>query len=225
MWYQVHVGEDGMSAAIAVLAGVLAFLVAFSFDWVAMKRTPRAKLVVVFLVIGLHGYALYAALWGVSRFWLPTAVSVVGWVLLPIFAFLLLYSLVIELPSGKTYYRPGVADHLVTTGTYALTRHPGVMWYILALVSLLLATRSTVLLIAVPVWSLLDIIHVTVQDRFYFVKMFPGYRQYQQQTPMLIPTRQSLVACLLMLRRRPHHVRVGESCWKEVQSRRLPQKP
>lgn len=172
----------------------------------AIRKIPHVKPALVVFFIGLHGYALFAALWGVSQFGLPIALSILGWVLLPIFAFLLVYSLAIELPSGKTYSHTGVPTHLVTTGTYALMRHPAVMWYVLALVSLLLATRSTVLLIAIPVWSLLNIIYATVQDRFFFVKMFPGYQQYRQQTPMLIPTRRSLFACLRTLRKKPQHV-------------------
>jgi protein-S-isoprenylcysteine O-methyltransferase Ste14 len=193
------------STIVAVLAGVLAFSVAFLFDWVSIRKIPYIKLAVVFSFLGLHGYALFAALWGADQFLLPAALSILGWVMLPVFAFLLVYSLAIELPSGKTYSQSGTPTALVTTGTYALSRHPGVIWYVLALGSLLLAIRSSVLLIAAPVWALLNIIYASVQDRFFFVKMFPEYQQYRQQTPMFIPTRKSIFACLRTLRAKPYH--------------------
>jgi hypothetical protein len=40
----------------------------------------------------------------------------------------------------------------------------------------------------------MDIIHVTIQDRFLFGKMFPEYKDYRRETPMLIPNRKSIVA-------------------------------
>ena len=119
---------------IAILVGVLAFSVAYAFDWVTIRKIPGAKPALLFLFVTLHGYALFTALWRVNHFWLPTAVSRLGWVLLPVFVFLLVYSLAIELPGGKTYSEPGAPIRLITTGTYALTRHPAVMWYVLALV-------------------------------------------------------------------------------------------
>lgn len=187
---------------IAVLAGVASFLVAFTFDIFAIKSVRGVKPMVVFLVVALHAYAIYAACWGVSRFEVPGYVSLLGWATLPIWGLLLLYSLVLELPPGQTYARPGVGDRLVTTGTYALTRHPGVIWYILALGSLLLACHSRVLLVAVPIWAALDVLHVTVQDKFFFSRMFPEYKEYQKKTPMLIPTLGSISACIRTVRAR-----------------------
>lgn len=186
----------------ALVAGIISFLIAYLFDWASLKRVPGGKQVVAFFVVALHGYALYAACWGVERFYLPVALSWLGWFLLPISIMLLIYSLFIELPVAKTYASLGVGDRLVTTGTWALVRHPGVLWYALGLVSLLLATRSTVLLICTPVWVFMDVIHVLVQDRFFFPRMFPDYHRYRGQTPMLIPTRESIGACLKTLRTR-----------------------
>ena len=181
---------------VAILAGVASFLVAFTFDFVSIKRLPFAKQAVVIIVVGLQAYAIFAACWDISRFWLPVYITVIAWILLPLWGLLLLYSLVLELPIADTYSRPGVGRNLVTKGTYALVRHPGVIWYILALVTLLIACRSKVLLIAVPVWAALDVLHVYVQDRFLFPRMFSDYLQYQKRTPMLFPTISSIKACI-----------------------------
>jgi protein-S-isoprenylcysteine O-methyltransferase Ste14 len=160
-----------------------------------VNKVPYHRLILALVFSVLQGFAIYYAIWVTDRFWLPQVVSIAGWVILPFFVFLMVYSLFIELPSWKTYSRPGTSSSLVTTGTYALTRHPVVIWYILALLALILATRSVVLLIAAPVWVLLDIVYVILEDKIFFVKMFPGYMQYKQQTPMLIPTRKSILAC------------------------------
>ncbi len=48
----------------------------------------------------------------------------------------------------------------------------------------------------------LDVLYVSVRDRFFFPRMFPDYPQYQRQTPMLIPTRESISACFSTLKAR-----------------------
>lgn len=188
---------------IVVAVGILAFALDSMFDWVSMKGIARVKPVIALTFWGLHGYAFYVALWHVEQFELPAALSILGWVALPIFACLLVYSLVIELPTRRTYSASGVSGRLIKTGTYALTRHPGAIWYVFGMISLLLATRSVALLALVPFWSILEIVHVIVQDRLFFVKMFPEYVQYQRETPMLFPTCRSLAACIKTFKIRP----------------------
>ena len=185
----------------ALIAGVVGFLIAYLWDWISIKGIQGGKQVIAFLVIAIHGFALYAAIWVyVGRFALPVALSWVGWFLLPVSVILLCYSLWIELPFARTYLKAEGSDKLVTTGTYALVRHPWMLWYILTLTFLLLATRSQILLIAAPVWVVMGIIHVVVQDRYFFPRMFPDYNRYKQQTPMLIPNRRSIAACVKTLR-------------------------
>jgi len=109
---------------------------------------------------------------------------------------LLIYSLFIEIPFHSTYANKGVGNKLITTGTYALIRHPGVIWLALLYISLAIIFPSLILFLAVIVWLIMDIIWVTLEDRIFFPKMFPDYREYQQKTPFLIPTKQSISACL-----------------------------
>ena len=123
-----------------------------------------------------------------------------GWSLLPVSGLLLAYSLFLELPFSQTYRSAGTGSSLVTTGTYALVRHPTVPWYALVLLSLLLVFRSELLLVAIPIWLALDIIWVFFQERLLLRGVFPEYASYRRTTPMLIPTRRSLKACLQSLR-------------------------
>lgn len=191
--------DTSNNGVYGLLAGVLGFCVAPLLDWVSLKRIRYVKPGIILLVIVLQTYALYAVSLGVERFDLPRAVSGLGWFLLPISLLLLFYSLFIEIPFVNTYAQPGVGDKLVTTGTYSLTRHPGVIWYGLFLVALLLVTRSQILVIAAPIWFLMDILWVLLQDKYFFVLMFKDYRQYQKETPMLIPNRLSIQRCFKTL--------------------------
>jgi len=124
-----------------------------------------------------------------------------GWPLLIISACLLVYSIFLEIPFKQTYAMNGVGDKLVKTGTYALVRHPGVLWFGLFLTALIVVSRSKLLLIAAPLWFLLDVSWVWIQERLYFNQMFPGYEQYRRETPMLIPTRESITRCMKTLRK------------------------
>ncbi len=187
------------NSMFGLLAGVLRFCVAVLSDWVSLKRVPHAKPAITLLGTILQFYAVFAVSFGVERFELPRVVSGLGWFLLPISLSLLAYSLYVEVSFVKTYAQPGARDRLVTTGFYALTRHPGVLWFGLFLVSLLLVTRSSILAIAAPIWFLMDILWVLLQDKYFFVLMFKDYRQYQKETPILIPTRLSILRCLKTL--------------------------
>jgi protein-S-isoprenylcysteine O-methyltransferase Ste14 len=183
-----------------ITIGVLGFLVAYLFDVVSLKRIPGAKQGVGIVVVALIGYATLMACFESERLALPIWLTWLGWAILSVSVPLLVYSLFINLPFRKTYVVSGVGDRLIRTGTYALVRHPGVSWYALLLVSLILVSRSKLLLIASPIWLAMDILHVIIQDKFFFGKMFKDYDDYRRGTPMLIPSRRSISACLRTLR-------------------------
>jgi protein-S-isoprenylcysteine O-methyltransferase Ste14 len=178
-----------------VLLGGLAFVIAFFFDLAAMKGTAHLKQAIGVVFGSLFGFALFMVCVKTERFPLPSWIAWVGWPLLVLSACLFIYSVFLEIPFKQTYLSNGVGNKLVKTGTYALVRHPGVLWFGLVLFSLLAVSRSKLLLIAAPVWFVMDVIWVWIQDHFYFTRMFPGYEQYQRETPMLIPTVESIVSC------------------------------
>ena len=177
-----------------IAIGCLGFLIIHIFDVVSLKRLPGAKPLTWILGCGLLVYALVMICLQADKLLLPLWVSWPGWVLLSISFLLLVYSLFINLPFRKTYIATGVGDKLVKSGLYALVRHPWVHWFIIALLSLILVSRSSLLLIAAPIFILLNIVLVIAQDRFFFGRMFHGYDSYRRETPMLVPNRQSLNA-------------------------------
>lgn len=179
---------------IYVAVGIFGFIVIHFFDIVSLKRIRGAKPVTWVVGSGLLVYSLIMMSLAPDRLPLPMWSTWLGWGLLLIALFVLIYSLFINLPFRKTYIATGVGDKLITTGLYALVRHPGVHWFTLAMIALVLVSRSVLLLIAAPILILLDILLVFVQDRFFFGRMFDGYDSYRRVTPMFLPNWQSVNA-------------------------------
>jgi protein-S-isoprenylcysteine O-methyltransferase Ste14 len=181
---------------VFVLIGVAGFVILFFFDLAALRDVRVVKTVIWVAGYGLFAYALNMIIRKGNSFAMPAPIKTIGIVLSIIFTLLLVYSLLIEIPFKRTYLERGAGSRLVTTGTYALVRHPGVLWLILFLIGVFLATGVKTLLIAVPVWGLMDIIYILVQDRYYFPKQFgEAYGRYQNEVPMLIPTKRSIRQC------------------------------
>lgn len=179
---------------IYVAVGIFGFIVIHFFDIVSLKRIRGAKPVTWVIGSGLLVYSLIMMSLAPDRLPLPMWSTWLGWGLLLIALCVLIYSLFINLPFRKTYIATGVGDKLITTGLYALVRHPGVHWFTLAMIALVLVSRSVLLLIAAPILILLDILLVFVQDRFFFGRMFDGYDSYRRVTPMFLPNWQSVNA-------------------------------
>ncbi len=185
-----------------VATGILGFFILRVFDVVSLKRVPGAKPVTWLLGSGLLGYSFIMMSLAPNKLLLPAWSTWLGWGLLLLSAFLLAYSLFINLPFRQTYVATGVGDKLVVTGLYALVRHPWIYGFSLILLSLILVSRSSLLLIAAPVFIVLNILLVVIQDKFFFGRMFSGYDRYRKETPMLIPNRKSFSACLRTIKTR-----------------------
>jgi len=185
---------------IYIAIGAFGFLVIHLFDIVSLKRIPGAKPGIWILGSGLLIYSLTTICFAPGKLLLPMWSTWLGWALLSISLLLLIYSLFINLPFRKTYVTTGVSSKLIKTGVYALVRHPWVHCFTLFLLSLVLVSRSSLLLIASPIWILLYILLIVFQDKFLFGRMFNGYDTYRQETPMLLPNRRSVNAFLSSLR-------------------------
>ncbi len=185
---------------IYIALGAIGFLVIHFLDIVSLKRIPGAKPIAWISGSGLLIYSLMMACLQSDKLLLPMWSTWLGWGLLSVSLFLLAYSLFINLPFRKTYITTGVSDKLITTRLYALVRHPGIHWFILLMLSLILVSRSSLLLIASPIWILLDILLVAIQDKLFLSRMFDGYDNYKRETPMLLPNRRSVNAFIYSLR-------------------------
>jgi len=186
---------------IYIAVGIFGFIVIHLFDIVSLKRIPSGAKPCVWAVgSGLLVYSLIMLCLKSNTLPLPVWSTWLGWGLLTLSLFLLIYSLFINLPFRKTYIATGVGDRLITTGLYALVRHPWIHCFTLTLLSLVLVSKSSLLLIAAPIFILLNILLVIVRDKFFFIRMFAGYESYQRETPMLVPNRRSVNAFINSLK-------------------------
>ncbi len=179
-----------------VLLGGAAFIFFFIFDVNKIKMK----------ILLLNGtFALGAGLLIYSSFMLIQSTSrdfdvSYGWLL--VFSLLslvsglfMLFALFGALPFFKTYVK--VEDnHVIDTGLYALCRHPGVWGFFLMYLFAFLASGRWLVLWACLLWTGLDVIHVWIQDVYFFPKMLVGYQKYQLSTPFLIFNLSSIQRCI-----------------------------
>jgi len=181
-----------------ILIGAFAFLILTMFDYAKLKR--------------LH--ALLNGLFGVGILMLVYASIMILFIDKPLFVFRafpmmwiaagigfieMIYALFFALPFSKTYVKNTASTSLVTTGLYGLCRHPGVWGFFLFFFCGALASGNGTFLIASLVWTLLDVLHVYLQDTLFFVKTLNGYTLYQQTTPFLFFSTKNLHKALTTL--------------------------
>jgi protein-S-isoprenylcysteine O-methyltransferase Ste14 len=182
--------------------GVFGFIIINLFDLVSLKRIPFGVKPLAWTAgFAILFFSLIKMCLESSTLPLPDALVWVGWFLLAVSVTMITLALFINLPFRKTYVDTGTGDKLIKTGLYALVRHPGVYWVALFFFSLVFISRSHIMLIAAPIFVILNTALVIVQDKYLFPKMFEGYDKYQQETPMLVPNRRSIKAFINSLNR------------------------
>lgn len=185
----------------AVLASVIGFAGWLVVDLPTVNRHAASRPILQGVSAALLTWALmrttltrtsWPAPWGVRAFGIGLAVLAAG---------LLVYSALLEIPLHQR--RQGQeAGTLVTTGTYALCRHPAALWTALFLIGWFVAFPSPDVGQLALLWLILEFLVIYVQDRWIFPRQLPGYLAYKQETPFLLPTRGSLRAALRRNRRR-----------------------
>jgi protein-S-isoprenylcysteine O-methyltransferase Ste14 len=134
-----------------------------------------------------------------AGFHIPIGLKIIFTILAAISLLLLIYSLFFALPFKKSYIdikKTGLVD----TGIWALSRHIWVVWFLMLYLFLGLASGKLIMLYADFIWTVFNIIHVYIQDRWIFPNTLAGYKQYQNEVPFLFPTRTSIRKCLRTFR-------------------------
>lgn len=184
---------------ILVLAGMGCFLLPLAWDADGGPAVRALKWLCVCACPVLYVAAVIGLCADPWRLALPLGARVAAATLAVPFLLLLVQSHVVEIAGSA---RAGPADRrpLVTTGTYALARHPGVLWYFFFHLLLAAAAGSVLLLLATPLWAGLNAAVAAVQDRLIFPRLFgSSYDQYRRAVPFFIPSRASLRRCLATL--------------------------
>lgn len=182
-----------------ILTGAVSFLFLFLFDIYTLTNEAVKKKIFGILGLGLFTYSALMVTITSEKVYLPLALRVIAFVLWIATSFLLIYSLFLELPFVKTYGKKQHSNELVDTGTYALCRHPGVLWFGLMFLFFYFTTGAIQLVTAGIIWTGIDVFHVYLQEKLFFPKMFPRYKDYMRDVPMLIPTGQSIKKCISTL--------------------------
>jgi protein-S-isoprenylcysteine O-methyltransferase Ste14 len=179
-----------------IFLGAIGFLFILLFDVYTLKTDGLKRKTLGFSGVMLIAYSSIMATIVSEKVNIPIAVRIAAWILWAAVLFLLIYSLFLELPFKKTYGGAKYSSELVDTGTYALCRHPGVLWFGLMFLFYFLATGAVLLIPAGIIWTSIDVVHVYIEDKFFFPRMFLNYKCYAKSTPMLIPNKQSISRCI-----------------------------
>jgi protein-S-isoprenylcysteine O-methyltransferase Ste14 len=176
--------------------GCTPFLLAVAFDLVSLSKIRILK-PSLWVAVNLTLWLSTAVAAWFSPVFYSSMLSLVIGIFITVVGFIMwTYSVFVELPLRPTYIDVDNDQYLVSNGTYALVRHPGVLWLVLTFCGVWLIRPSIPLALIFIAWSLLDIILVYIQDRWIFPRMIEKYNQYKDITPFLIPNIQSLRNCL-----------------------------
>lgn len=179
-----------------IFTGSIAFILFFLFDYYKLKNFNSARNAASITGLILFLYSLVMTGSSSPKLHFPVLVHLISVFLLAVSIVLLIYSLFLELPFRATYNQGNENNSLVVTGTYALCRHPGVLWLFLSLIFTFFITGAIQVAAAAIIWTSINSLYVFLQEKLFFCRMFPGYKEYQRRTPMLIPNSQSMKKCI-----------------------------
>lgn len=177
----------------ALTTGVAAFALMILYDWIEAYRKRHipvlffagaALLVFATVWIALLSDLSAAFLKGPARFCIGACGALAS-------AAVTACMLFVSLPFADTYEKAG-EKQCVSSGWYALCRHPAALTIYFVYGFLLLMAPSLPALLAFAVFPNLNLLYVALEDRYFFPKTIEGYESYKKQTPFLIPSRASV---------------------------------
>lgn len=166
-----------------IFLGLAAFLALTLFD--VHKLKPIHPLFNGLFAVGV--LMLIGATYGImiSEPWFTFTAQPMAWIIAGLGLGEMIFALFLALPFTTTYVRSVDQTSVINTGLYGMCRHPGVWGFIVYYLAASLASGHGTLLIAGIVFSVADLVHVTLQDRLFFSKTLVGYADYQRQVPFL----------------------------------------
>ncbi len=182
-----------------ILIGCLAFVFFCIFD--LNKVTFRLKAINFGFAIGivLIAYSTIGILLGdYKMFNLAVPLRIFFGLLSVVSLFLLLYTLFAALPFNVTYGGVESTNTVVDRGMYSLCRHPGVIWFFFFYFFLWPASGKTMIMWAGIIWTIMNVIYVYIEDRWFFPAAFNGYDIYKTRVPFLIPRLTGIKKCGVM---------------------------
>lgn len=170
-----------------IIVGIMGFVLLFGADLCSLHKKSMAGNVLAFFgVLFVFASSINIILNG-ETYNIPMFVRVLSGIVAVAFLILLIYSVLIEVNKKRSE-----KEKLLTTGTYALSRHPGVIWFLFYYIFGSVLFANTEILVAGIIWSITNIIYVLLQEKLVFNKLFENYDKYRKTTPMLFPTIKSI---------------------------------
>ncbi|HPF20354.1 MAG TPA: hypothetical protein PLC88_03360 [Syntrophomonas sp.] len=182
-----------------IFAGSLAFICFAIFDLNKIRFISKNMNILVVLGSFILAFSTMAIIISPHSIRISTLWQWLALILAILVLLLMIYTIFGAVSFKKTYLETQKGNTVVTTGMYALCRHPGVLWFFLFYCLSGLAFNNQLLLIAAIIWTLLDIVYVYIQDRWIFPIILEDYHIYQQQVPFIIPNLTSLQHSLASL--------------------------
>lgn len=177
-----------------IVVGCLCFGLLLLADLAELRRRVLLRRLALGAAILLFLPSLLLLALAPGRLGLSPLPRAAGGLLALLALLLLLRSLVLELRTGRRgegKAGTGGAEGpkaLVSDGSYALCRHPGVLEYLGFHLGLCGLADSRGLLLALPFWAAAEIGAVFIEDRLIFPRLFgEAYLDYQRRVPFLIP--------------------------------------
>lgn len=185
-----------------VLVGVVGFIMLYVYE---MNQILWQKSFFKFFFTGgfilIFGSTLFAFISDLSE--ISNGVQLItGIILFIIFLYLLIYTLFFAIPFKESYVEQFENRTVYKEKMYALSRHPGVLWFVGLYGSLVLIIPTDLMIILCVVLSLLNIVYIFIQDFWSFPKLFVDYKEYKKGTPFLIPSINSVKKSIQSYRRK-----------------------
>jgi protein-S-isoprenylcysteine O-methyltransferase Ste14 len=180
-----------MYSILYLLIGIIGFALLLVFDILSLHNKNYSKylfgvsgflMILVSSILIVINYSHFLTIDSTVRF-IGLGFAIASFALL-------IYSVFIEV--GKKTYQVENEHALVTSGTYALTRHPGVLWMLLLYIFGAIFFQNLLAIYAALIWTFVNIIYVSIQERFIFHKIFDNYDKYRESTPMILPNFESI---------------------------------
>lgn len=171
------------------LLGILGYLLFFAYDYNEVKKIGRY--LKMFFAIGMV-LQISATIGMVIENLENTDNLILGGTISVIGLSMLIYSLFLAIPFKDTYIDEHQYTKVKDDGIYALSRHPGVLFYAIFYLGLAILQPSAITIVTYLIWTVMNIIYVAIQDIWVFPKTLYAYDMYKDNTPFLLPNIKSL---------------------------------
>lgn len=171
------------------LLGIFGFILFFLYDFNEIYKVHQGLKYAFTIGFVLQLIATVGVLYTYKSFWV---FSLFGLITSAIGIFLLIYALFFALPFEATYIHGDEKRKAYDRGVYALSRHPGVLFYMIFYLGLAMFVWHGATLLIFSIWSSFNILYILYQDLYIFPKLFSNYDLYKKQTPFLFPTIKSI---------------------------------